>query len=307
MPITIPVGVISGLSMHLALKKSILGTPGIPWMKGGSLPTLIGLCGTTFAYFYLLRPLPSDFMWEARMDHVSGEMISFNPVTLVASKDVKLSINAESQRNFASGVHALRQTLGLALNDKNSEEKPKGPSNLGGPVSIENLNDRKDAFEIIDVLVRLKHLRMQNNGTSSEHIRKLRENAATRIGIADLDSFMNAVELAIIAKRRKAIVKESAEGGGLETSRLCDELKKSLLTFRVKADSNSSTDNGLKVLSENLSVIESELFNKLGYTIADTPEKEINMIKTYQRDRFYKNVVLYCGVAALLAFAALRQ
>lgn len=309
-PITLPVGIISGLSMHLALKKSILGVPGIPWSKGRSLPTLLGLCGTTFAYFYLLRPLPSDFMWEARIDHTTGETISFNPITLIAKDDVRLSVNAESKRNFASGVHELRQSLGLA---KATDTKVTGPSNLDGPVTIKNLNDRKDAFGIIDILVRLQHLRNESSSsssssTSSANIQKLKELAASKVGITDLDAFLHTVELAIIAKRRKESGKESASlpaANEEESCKLCEELKNSLLTFRTQ--NGSSSDNGLKVLSENLSVLELELFNKLGYTVADTPEKELHMIKTYQNDRFYKSVILYCSVAALITFAALSS
>jgi hypothetical protein len=318
MPITIPVGVISGLSMHLALKKSILGTPGIPWAKGTALPTLFGLCGTAFAYFYLLRPLPSDFMWEARMDHSTGETISYNPVTLIAKDDVSLSVNAESRRNFASGVHELRQTLGLDRQDKVSDAKTKAsfPSNLDGPVTIKNINDRKDAFGIIDILVRLKHLRTEESSRlrNTEDIQKLKDLAATKVGIVDLDAFMHAVELAIIAKRRKAAGQDPVAAAPLpavhdekESCRLCDELKDSLITFSGKTQYGSSSGNAVKVLSENLSVLELELFNKLGYTVADTPEKELHMIKTYQNDRFYKSVILYCSVAALIAFAALSS
>lgn len=310
MPITIPVGIVSGLSMHLALKKSILGTPGIPWTKGGTLPTLLGLCGTTFAYFYLLRPLPNDFMWEARMDHITGETISFNPITLIAKDDVRLSVNAEMKREFASRVHELRQSLGLARQEAITNVKTHVPSNLDGPVTINNLKDRKDAFRIIDILVRLKHLRAESSSksTSSEHIQKLRELAAAKVGITDLDAFMHAVELAVIAKRRKATGKESTPAVDDEESlRLCDELKNSLLTFRGKSENGSSSDNGLKVLSENLPVLELELFNKLGYIVADTPEIELEMIKTYQRDKYYKSVILYCSVAALITFAALSS
>ena len=299
LPIGVPVGVISGLSMHLMLKNAILGSPGTPWTKG-SLPVLAALVGATFSYFYLLRPAPGNYLWESRMDHRTGEMISYNPLRCISSDDTSLSANAEFQRDFANGIHDLRNAF------KFSSRKTERPGDLNlfivnGDVSAQNVKNRKDLFQIIDILIRYKHLSQNSSGITSE-MRRLKSLAADSVGIADLDGFLKTVELTVVARRQSKL-----GNPGNENNRLVSNVKDSILSFPHDVSGDKSTYGGIHVLEANLPILESELLSKLGYVIADTPEKEQDLIKDYKNERFAIRVIQYGTVLALLGIYTLTQ
>ena len=300
LPIGVPVGVISGLSMHVMLKNAILGSPGTPWTKG-SLPVLATLVGATFSYFYLLRPSPGSYLWESRMDHCTGEMISYNPLRCISSNDITLSTNAELQRDFANGIHDIRKIFKFSSSNKNGGSGNAQLLIVNGDVSAQNVQNRKDLFQIIDILVRYKYLKQNSSGDASE-MRKLKAHAAASLGITDLDGFLRTIELTVVAKRR------SKPGNpGSEDSRLLSDVKDSIISFPRDTSGDKSSSDGLHVLEANLSILESEFLSKLGYVIADTTEKEQDIIKDYKNQQFTIRVIVYGGMLALLGIYTLTQ
>ena len=211
-PVGIPVGAISGLSMHFALKSSITGSAGVPWTSK-SLPVLAALVGASSIYFYIFRTPSSDFTWEHRMDPSTGEIVSYNPVTNAVQKDLSYADNAEMQRTFAIGVHGLRNPLRFIQNAEksmnNSMSKNKNKLSETPPSYYEKIRNRKAIYGVTDLLVRLKYLSL--HGGSREDIEALKRLAASSVGILDLEGFLKAVELAIIAQRRQKAIK-SPEG-----------------------------------------------------------------------------------------------
>ena len=292
LPIGIPVGVISGLSMHLLLKDAIIGRPNVPWTKG-SLPVLSALVGMSFSYFYLLRPSRGALQWESRMDHITGEMVSFNPTTRSINRDIKLSQTASMQRSFAIGVHSLTSPMKL-LSSESKAPTRSTYSPIDGTMSIGNISDRQDVFSIVDVLVRMQYLQNLESGTAKSEIKKLKEIAASTFGVSDLENFKEAVELKIISDRRKQ--QNTSPSNSTTLSRNLEEY----LSVFSKAAKGSDGERSLPVFFNNLAELEQELFNKLGYRIADTPEKEITMIKTYQDNLFFTKVAVYGGAVAIL-------
>jgi hypothetical protein len=299
LPIGVPVGVISGLSMHIMLKNAILGSPGVPWTKG-SLPVLGALVGATFSYFYLLRPSPGNYLWERRMDHSTGEMISYNPLRCTSSKDMSLSTNAQYQRDFANGIHDLRNAFKFSStkNDKLGNAKLLI---VDGDVSAQNVKNREELFQIIDILVRFKYLSQKSNGDTLE-MRKVQYLAKESLGITDLSGFLKTVELNVVARRRS-----KNDNLGSEKTRLLSDVKNSILSYPRDTTGEKSSSTGLQVLEANLPILESEFLGKLGYVIADTSEKEQDLIKDYKSEQFTHMVIVYGGMLALLGVYGFMQ
>ena len=297
LPLGIPVGVISGLSMHLLLKDAIIGRPNMPWKKG-SLPVLTTLVGLSFSYFYLLRPSPGVLQWESRMDHITGEIVSYNPTTRVVSRDTTLAQTASMQRDFAIGVHSLKAPITIIQKKDTTPMRPIDTP-IDNSMTINNISDRQDVFSIIDILVRMQYLQALKPG---KEMKELKEKAAATFGVTDLESFKKAVELKIISDRRKPL-HQNPNSTGTNSIDISRNLNEDLVAY-CNAARGSRGDKSMRVFFNNLAVLESEFFEKLGYKIADTPEKEVAMIQSYQYKQLVSNVVLYGGVIALIGLGA---
>ena len=327
-PIGLPIGIISGLSMHYTLKSAIVGTPGVPWVKT-SLPVLGVLIGISSTYFYFFQTPSSDFMWEARMDHKTGEIVSYNPTTNMTKKGIAHATTAGLQRDFAASVHDLRQPLKFLQNSIFLREE-KERIITAGPASIEDFRHRKDIFEFIDYLVRLKYLQLQvNKEDYHRDVAALNTTASKTIGIDDLEGFLKTIELAVIAKRRNidsttfgefvpgsANKTESSKGtvtGKKTVSDLSERLKQDGVYYNSsKSNSSKSVSaNKISLLFDNLSIFEDELYDKLQFKIADTCVKENEMLTAYNRQNNINNiyVVLYLGgfAALLIGMASLNM
>ena len=314
-PVGLPVGVISGLSMHYALKSAIVGIPGVPWTTT-SLPVLGALIGISSAYFYFFQTPSSDFMWEPRMDCTTGEIVSYNPITRTVKEDIIHATTAELQRNFAFSLHALRRPLKFLQNSNFSEEQTVKVL-TGGPVSIDGLLQRRDIFQIIDYLVRLKHLQLQIDKTNYRRdVDALNIKAGKTIGISNLDGFLKTVELAVIAQRRSTQKVTSSKQPSLSSEtvtgrdtkiyerelyrivaapEIFDELLENGLSY--KNSNVSISNNGINLLFNNLSIFEDELYDKLQYKIADSCLKEDEMLIAYNTQKSIIRV-LFVGVVA---------
>ena len=312
--IGLPVGIISGLSMHYTLISAIIGTPGVPWVKT-SLPILGVLIGISSTYFYFFQTPSSDFMWEIRMDHATGEMVSYNPTTNTTKKGTVHATAAEFQRDFAASVHALRQPLKF-LENKIFLREEKERIVAGGPASIEGFRHRKDLYEVIDYLVRLKHLQLQANKTDYQRdVEALNITAAKTVGIDDLEGFLKSVELAVIAQRI-SIDNTTTSGEAVPGSQAKTESSEGTLTRKrtvsdlsekLKMDGasycnsrNSTSVKKVSALFDSLSVLENELFDKLQFKIADTCAKENEMLNAYNRQNNLYTMLYLGGFAALL-------
>ena len=303
-PVALPVGIISGLSMHFALKSSIVGTPGIPW-KTQSLPVLALLCGFSSAYFYFFQTPSSEFLWESRMDHSTGKMISYNPITKISDIDINYAITAELQRDFATGIHALRKPLKFLQNIAIADEKKK-KTILGGTISTANIENRKAVYSIIDLLVRLKYLQLSDD-CSQKDIDEISLTSSNKIGITDLNGFLNCVELAVIANRRKKMAQNTDDKEDVKSSNLIDELTKVGISYQNNNSGNDS--HGVNVLFENLILLETEFTEKLNYKIADTSVKEVEMLTAYNSRKYLYRILFIGGLSGVLigAIGLLRE
>ena len=199
LPMGLPVGLLAGIGLHLAVKPFIVGKVGTPWTQW-SFPMLALVSALGLVYFTLFKDdMFEEFMWMGRLDVATGEYLSVNPVDgVVVRDDAHRAAKAEVRRAFARAFQALRDPLraigyrgwggGMegSMNDAYRESRYKS---MNKDKSNQNKRDRhgdtsNDArthsikgktidggnvalcttvYRVIDQLVRLQYLTQEKN------------------------------------------------------------------------------------------------------------------------------------------------
>jgi hypothetical protein len=304
LPVGLPIGVLSGATMHLLLKSSIIGTPGVHWNKQ-SLPVLIALLGVSTCYFYTFSSPSSDYFWVTRMNFVTGDLVSYNPITKITVKDLSKASKAEMQQSFCTFLHTIRRGL-KTISFSNRAEATK---QTGTSYNTSNMSDRIAFYSIMDILVRLKYLNKEMISRNREKldvssllndIKELKLKASSTIGISDLEGYLKLVEVAVIVKRRG---NDSTIGDKTKSLLLLNEMKSKIKQYN---GNDSNMKNNLSFLNERLSEFEEELLLKLQHRIADSLEKEDQLLGQYHKEKMFTGVAITVRniitiVAALLA------
>lgn len=304
LPVALPIGVLSGATMHLLLKSSILGTPGVPWNRQ-SLPVLIGLLGASTCYFSIFSSSSSDYLWVARMDFATGDRVSYNPITKKTLKDISKASKAETLQKFANFLHTIRRGLrSLSLYNFTESTKQIGPSDKNSTIS-----EQIAFYDIMDILVRLQYLnteiinrsrKKQDVSLLLNDIEVLKLKAFSTIGVSDLQGFLKLVELVVVVRRRG---NDPATEEKTKSSVLLDEIKSRIKLFNGD-NLNSKCD--LSLLCKRLTEFEDELLLKLDHRIADSVGKENKLLSQYHKEKAFTGVVMTLRnittiIAALLA------
>ena len=177
---------------------------------------------------------------------------------------------------------------------------------LGGTISTANIENRKAVYSIIDLLVRLKYLQLSDD-CSQKDIDEINLISSNKIGISDLNGFLNCVELAVIANRRKKMAQNTDDKEDVKSSNLIDELTKVGISYQNNNSGNNS--HGVNVLFENLILLETEFTEKLNYKIADTSVKEVEMLTAYNSRKYLYRILFIGGLSGVLigAIGLLRE
>ena len=101
MTVALPVGLLSGLSLHHILKPFVVGFPGIagpPWYYT-SLPFLAAVLATCVGYYGTARIRGGgveieDFLWMKRLDPISGNEYSYNLRTKERRENIQVANSA---------------------------------------------------------------------------------------------------------------------------------------------------------------------------------------------------------------------
>ena len=88
LPVGLPIGIVSGLSMHMILKPVVMGVPSVPWTLC-ALPVLATVIGAGALYFRRGKGTASEFLWQRRMDPLTGCDVSYNVRTRVTERSFK--------------------------------------------------------------------------------------------------------------------------------------------------------------------------------------------------------------------------
>ena len=102
-PVGIPVGFLSGLSLHQLLRPAVLGVQGTSWYAL-SLPALVGVSALCVLLYRSLLPGGSarsteELLWVRRLDPSSGQKVSVNLSTQQVSPTYSRADSAEMKMN----------------------------------------------------------------------------------------------------------------------------------------------------------------------------------------------------------------
>ena len=107
-PVALPIGILSGLSLHTVLYTSIIGTPGVPWPYR-SLPLFAALSAVSLTYFIGGRTSSDILYYEERMVPSTGNIVSINLRTRDIRQDGGEAANlATLKRNIVYTINSIR-------------------------------------------------------------------------------------------------------------------------------------------------------------------------------------------------------
>jgi hypothetical protein len=301
-PVGVPVGILAGITLQSVLKSYIVGVPSVPW-SNRSLPLLVGILGLSGVYYTFFRSFSTDFLWEKRLDHETGQVISYNPRTGQLEHDNgEQAFFAQMKREVIKRINSFRNLFRFFGDRK--DEKPRSLSPKDD-ITVSVLDDRAALFSIVDQLVRLKFLYLQKKKQA-----KLKAAVSPKAMTAEQKAFMKTDFDAMI----KGMVTEfdilNKGNQSVNLLTLLDLVEKGIVSKRVEdrferneeyrgadhmyADCvrriekmgdctlNESVRNSLAMLAVNLDMASNEFKSKLGFEILEGSEEEKAIITEYR-------------------------
>lgn len=184
----LPVGIISGMGLQYVLAPLLTGTVAggrLHWARTAGVA--LGSVLTTGAlYFSLSQPAISDFYWITRYNTPTGEAYSWNARTHASAPSAAMGVAAQKKREVRNAFHFLRHPLRYMFANRVEKENLV----LGEPIkkpaqvlpdsltSLAELDDFAATYQLIDNLLRLKHLQRLEEQTGlpqtdkKEHVRE---------------------------------------------------------------------------------------------------------------------------------------
>jgi len=227
-PVGIPVGFLSGLSLHQLLRPVMLGVEGTAWYTL-SLPALAGISTLCVLLYQALLPggsakSTSELVWVRRLDPVSGDPISVNLTTKEVVQTHAQARLAEQKMAAIEGFHFLRRFRQAVIDwwvsssseyDRSSSpdsrftmshSRPLPKFNKDSDYSLQEVADAEALFQLTDVLVRYKHLELQQlAGVRKEEValamEELKLHALQSLDVKNIASLSKEIEkLCVLSK-----------------------------------------------------------------------------------------------------------
>ena len=333
--VALPVGVLSGISLHYIIKPFVLGfsTPPriLPWYQT-SLPFLAVVSAACALYYggsHLkgMQVKIDDFLWMPRLDPTTGDPISVNVRTGEVKPEHSAATVAASKVDLIQCLHYVRDPFSdllLILRAFWFDKELKGSipvspsesllsnSTVLNPavITASNFKDYSDLYFLIDLLVRYAHLHVSPQSHTSE-LAELDAKLTDCFGIDSMKKMFRIVEVGCIARRRNAQKDRSLQTDKerLQLRTLISELEEhfsgeNIVTTRDEATSERGK-KVLKLLAANIPTLEKELADKLNYRIADNESKVINSYKREQAWEHYTSVKFMIQSASVAVVVAL--
>jgi hypothetical protein len=309
-PVGLPVGILAGITLQTVLKSFVLGKPGIPWANR-SLPLLAGIVGLSGIYYTFFRSFSTDFLWERRLHHTTGEVVSYNPRTGQLQMDNgERADNALMKREVMKRFNKLRYLLRFNYNKKDEPPQPLSPKD---DITVSVLDNRASLFAILDVLVRVKYLQLEKK-RQAEHRSVINKASLTQsqrdLLKVDFDALIKKIEKEFnIANKGNQAVNMTV---------LLDLVEKGIISKRIEdrfemhedyrgsdhmyadcvrriqkmSDScyNEDLRRSLALLAVNLDMAANEFKQKLGFEVVEGSEEEKKMIASYRNSGAYEIV-----------------
>jgi hypothetical protein len=327
MALALPVGVLSGISLHFLLKPFVLGfsaPPRVyPWTLT-SLPLLAALAAACVAYYGSARVRGvgvqiDDFLWMPRIDPRSGAAVSVNVRTGEERPERAAAELAASKIALVQGLHYLRDPFRdirasmLGVKAKAQAEGPSDESLMGlsevlkpSAITADNFDGYSDLFLLVDLLARYVHLNASPDLYAAE-LDALNKRALEDFGILSMKKLFRIVEVGCVAHRRyqrqisDAATTTTAADKAQEKSQLRalmvelqDHFKGENLCESSYAAGDSKGRKVLTLLAANLPTLEKEFRDKLDYRIADGAgpdalKRETELIGAYRSEQAWEH------------------
>ena len=326
-PISLPVGVLAGMTTHSLLESLVVGKQGIPW-QSRSLPILIAILSSAAFYFgYCYTPY-EEFLWIRRYHPMTGRYQSYNPKTKQFSEGISKHETALAKRASLQTFHFIQSPLNY-LFGKSQEKQSNDISVSGQKYEDGKLNDTSqiDSYnsmiQLIDILLRYKHL---NDGSALLNRYDLASEKtilmekANHLGIKSLDKLYKSAELMVVIKRRLKTCTKAEEVRILQYNLQVikdimkdsypEEINSTLWDYLIPPVTNSEINAKkqkeinkkygrweVRSLQENIDIFENELFSIFGVKIDDS------VYDTWRSTLFWENLRSNAGIPVFLCFA----
>lgn len=306
-PVALPVGELSGLMMQWSLKPLVYGAPHIPW-KARSLPALLAILGACVFYFTIFHQPADSMFWIKRLNPSTGSHRSYNACTQQVIEDDGAKASAEawkrnSIKNFASipkrGCHP--EIVGTWDDDKATQKEKSNQTKLiAENVTISSLPKYQAIYCMIDILVYVKCLQMNkltlhsnsnslpwDSRTKTDSANRYKENqnqlnSMIRGEISTLLPLLQDFELAIRTTRK--MNRTDAADGNIETEIVelglhrRESIARILKSADIPEEENIAADMAVRLVVQNIDILEEELWRELKYTVEEEIEVEILLI-----------------------------
>jgi hypothetical protein len=269
-PVGVPIGALAGLSLQTALA-TVAKNPNGPWYNR-SIPALALMSGLAAAYYNFCRSPMEDYYWYRRIDPLTGEAISLNPITNQKTPTSKLAEKAKSLRSDIgvgsdwSVIYLLRNMFTASNHRDYFTSNNYHPKifEQGRVFDIADMEEYQDLWTMIDILIRYRFLKQSitttaSNGDLIKSRQELEKLALISLGINDLDSFAAQADNIVLDARNKR-----------PTSATVLKSIEAMFEDATRSNKGARAQRSVLLLKANVKLYEKELFHKLGYRI---PEK----------------------------------
>lgn len=269
-PIGVPIGAIAGLSLQTALS-TVAKNPNGPWYNR-SIPALFIMSGLSAAYYNFCKSPMEDYYWYRRIEPVTGDAISINPITNQIIYNAKRAEKAKSLRSDI-GVGAdwsiiyLLRNLFSSSNHRDyftsANYQPKVYMN-DKTLEISDMEEYQDLWTMIDILIRYRYLRNPSSSIAAGNAdlviarQELEKLALISVGINDLDAFAAQADSIVLNARNNIPISPSIFSS-----------IESIFEDPALSNNGARARRSILLLQANVKLYEDELFHKLGYTITE--------------------------------------